>query len=404
MKEFFEELGNTIWNQWKAQNFTLDKFPKIAQKALDLHPPAEHVNLPELLRDFLLNDRQPLQTESGFGQPELVVYDSPRFYIQLLFWLDGTTTIHQHEFSGAFHVMAGSSIHAHFGFENARPVSPHLHLGDVKMKDISLLETGSTVPIVSGKSCIHSLFHLDSPSITVVVRTQHDPGTGPQFNYLPPHVAVDPDFRDTLTTRRNQILDLYEVTIDSSYAETVCETIESLDFERGFHTLQNCRNHLLSLGEWDSVFAIFKKKHGKPAHCIDATLAESARRDTIKAMRSSITDSEHRFFLALLMNVQSKKDLLTLVQKRFPKMKPIEILSRWAEELIEKSDYGISILDAYFPETIECDMDEAAKLFASAFRHFLTGGKSGALRGCSSEDIADLRAAFETSSLRALIL
>jgi hypothetical protein len=116
MKEFFEELGNTIWNQWKAQNFTLDKFPKIAQKALDLHPPAEHVNLPELLRDFLLNDRQPLQTESGFGQPELVVYDSPRFYIQLLFWLDGTTTIHQHEFSGAFHVMAGSSIHAHFGF------------------------------------------------------------------------------------------------------------------------------------------------------------------------------------------------------------------------------------------------------------------------------------------------
>jgi len=37
--------------------------------------------------------------------------------------------------------------------------------------------------------------------VTVVVRTQNDPGTGPQFNYLPPHVAIDPHFSDKLTMR-----------------------------------------------------------------------------------------------------------------------------------------------------------------------------------------------------------
>src|SRR6266853_5307367 len=162
---------------------------------------------------------------------ELVVYSHPRFYIQLLFWLDGTTAIHQHEFSVAFHVMPGSSIHAHYAFEKARPVTPYLRVGDVRMKKIEILESGRTVPIVSGEQAIHSLFHLDSPSVTVVVRTHHDPGTGPQLNYLPPHMAIDPLHSDLLTMRRNQLLDVLEQVEDPGYAELVMEMIADLDFE-----------------------------------------------------------------------------------------------------------------------------------------------------------------------------
>jgi hypothetical protein len=53
------------------------------------------------------------------------VYEDPRVYIQILFWLEGRRDIHQHEFSGAFHVLTGSSIHSMFAFENARAVSAH---------------------------------------------------------------------------------------------------------------------------------------------------------------------------------------------------------------------------------------------------------------------------------------
>ena len=204
MDAYFTELGRTVLERWKKGNFSLAKFPEIARVALEERPPSKLVDVPALIREFLLNEEQPPQTQSGFGQPELVAYDHPRFYIQILFWMEGTTDIHQHEFSGAFHVMSGSSIHAHYEFVNAQPVTPHLRVGDVRMKNIELLETGRTVPIVSGPDCIHSLFHLDTPSITVVVRSQHDPGTGPQFNYLPPHIAMDPVFSDTLTMRRKQ--------------------------------------------------------------------------------------------------------------------------------------------------------------------------------------------------------
>src|SRR4051812_18464061 len=223
MQALFKELGDTVLARWKRENFSLAKFPDIARAALDVQPPARKVKLPALVRDFLLNDDQPVQTDSPFGEPELVVYRHPRFYIQLLFWLDGTTAIHQHEFSGAFHVMHGSSIHAHYEFENARSVTPYLRVGNVRVKKIDLLETGRTVPIISGQQTIHSLFHLDSPSVTVVVRTQHDPGTGPQFNYMPPHMAVDPDFNDKLMTRRNQLLDVLEQSGNAEYGELVME-------------------------------------------------------------------------------------------------------------------------------------------------------------------------------------
>src|SRR3954453_1075846 len=262
MHTFFNELGRSVLERWKRENFSLPKFPAIASAALDKHPPAKQVDLAALMRDFLLSEDQPFQTDSDFGEPELVVYSHPRFYIQLLFWMDGTTDIHQHEFSGAFHVMHGSSIHAHYEFEKARSITPYLRVGNVRNKKIELLESGRTVPIVSGQRTVHSLFHLDLPSVTVVVRTQHDPGTGPQFNYLPPHIAIDPHFSDTLTMRRKQLLDVLAGAEDPGYVELVKEMIADLDFERGFSVLHHCMANLKQLERWNPVLHAFETKHG----------------------------------------------------------------------------------------------------------------------------------------------
>jgi len=348
MDPFFKALGQNVLKQWKRANFSLDAFPKIACAALVENPPSGNVDLGDYIRDFLLDDEQAFQTHSGFGEPELVAYDHPRFYIQLLFWLDGTTDIHQHEFSGAFHVMAGSSLHSHFAFENARNVTPHLRTGNLRMQKVEILETGSTCPITSGRENIHSLFHLETPSVTVVIRTQNDPGTGPQFTYLPPHIALDPVFNDSLTMRRKQLLDMLEQTGDPSYAPLVNTMLKDLDFERGFYILQNCMGCLNDLGEWDSAMKIFRARHGRLASGVEATVEECARRDVIKDLRASVVDPDHRFFLALLMNVPSRKDLFSLVAGRYPEEKPSETILRWIEELAEPTEGGISVLDAFF--------------------------------------------------------
>ncbi|MEO6052742.1 MAG: hypothetical protein ABIP97_01900 [Chthoniobacterales bacterium] len=400
MDAFFTQLGQTVLKRWKRENFSLAKFPDIACAALEERPPAKHVDLAAFTRAFLLEEEQPSQTESGFGQPELVVYQHSRFYIQLLFWLEGTTAIHQHEFSGAFHVMAGSSIHADFAFENAHAITPHFRTGDVRMKHIELLETGRTVPISSGPGSIHSLFHLDTPSITVVVRTQHDPGTGPQFNYLPPHVALDPVFSDPLTLRRNQLLDVLAQTGNPAYPKLVLKMIADLDFERGFYLLQHGLGYLQYIGKWDTALAAFQKKHGKPAAGIGATLEEEVRRDSIKNLRNTVEEPELRFFLALLMNTPKRADLFALMKLRFPGLDPVETIVRWAGELLEISDEGTAILDARFPEMLDIPIEEQPDIFLAALRHFIKGGKVPT--GLSTAARSTLHAVLVESSLGVL--
>jgi len=404
MDVFFDQLGRTVLEQWKRENFSLVKFPEIARSTLDARPPAQYIDLSALMRDFLLSDDQPFQTDSEFGEPELVAYSHPRFYVQLLFWMDGTTAIHQHEFSGAFHVMHGSSIHAHYAFEQPTPVTPYLRVGDLKMKGIELLEAGRTVPIVSGDQAIHSLFHLDSPSVTVVVRTQHDPGTGPQFNYLPPHVAFDPHFSDKLTMRRKQLLDVLARAGDPGYGEVVLEMIAGMDFERGFSILHHSMEYLQQFGEWETVLRTFEKKHGALAAGVAATLKEDDRRSVIKSLRYTTVEPEHRFFLALLMNAPTREDLLALVAQRFPEEEPVAIVLRWVEELTEVSDQGVAILDASFPETLEVGPEAQPELFLSAFRYLFNRDMEllPAMRDLTAADIEELRRVFARSSLSLL--
>lgn len=397
MNQFFTDLGRTVLARWKKANFSPAQFPELARKALAERSPAKHVDVAALIREFLLDDEQPYQTHSGFGQPELVVFDDPRFYIQILFWLDGTTDIHQHMFSGAFHVMAGSSIHSTFTFENPETVTTHLRVGNLRLLETRLLEQGSTEPIVSGLAQIHSLFHLDTPSITVVIRTHSDPASAPQFTYLPPHLAVDPLHDDALTTRRKQLLDALEHTGAPDYADIVAKMLRDLDFERGMFVLQNCLGPLRRLGKWEKCLQVFHKKHGRLAEFVGPTFDEIVRRDAMVELRKTIVEPAHRFFLALLLNVTTRTDVLRMVSERF-EGDPIDTVVGWVAELAELSDYGTWVLDAHIPPLAV--IDEEPSTLIAAFKTFVAGkGKSP----FSRDDTAAVRAAFAKSSLRVLM-
>jgi hypothetical protein len=406
MEDFFSKLGREVLARWKKRNFCLADFPKIATDILKEKPPSDHVDLETLISDFLFNDEQPFQTQSGFGQPELVVYDNPRFYIQVLFWLDGTTDIHQHEFSGAFHVMRGSSIHADFDFEKPQAISTHFRVGDLRMTGIELLDTGCTVPIVSGRAHIHSLFHLDMPSVSVVIRTHHDPGTGPQFTYLPPHVAVDPVPHDALTMRRMQLLDALERLGDPSYPDLLRAMLAELDFERGFFILQNGMGHLQEMDEWKATLKVFEKKHGANGRRVAPVLEEILRRDALMAMRATITAVEHRFFLALLLNAPTRKDILRLVSQRYPG-DAVETIMGWASELGDVDGFSTGILDAEFPEAVDVPEEEQAEVFLAVLRYVLKGSKGRLKAGrrmLSAADMEAFRAAMACSALRPMVV
>jgi hypothetical protein len=345
MNPFFHALGTRAVHSWQALNFDPRAFPALAARLLEEADPARNADLERVLEDFLLTEEQPFQTQSGFGQPELVVFDHPRLYIQLLFWMDGTTDIHQHEFDGAFHVLQGSSLHSTFRFLDPKPVSAHLRTGTLKRLRSELLPTGATVPIRAGTEFIHALFHLETPSVTVVLRTHTSPGTGPQFTYLPPHIALDPFHHDSLTQRRKQLLDVLDASGHPSFPKLVFEMLDVLDFERGFFILQNCVSALRSRGLWNNATKVFKKRHAARAKAVFPTLDEIVQRDLLAGLRGAVDEPEHRFFLALLLNLDSRRDLYRLVGQRFSG-KPGATIARWMEEIWETVPEAVPPMEA----------------------------------------------------------
>lgn len=64
----------------------------------------------------------------------------------------------------------------------------------------AVLRHVDTREIREGARAIHSLFHLDQPTVTIVVRTIAGPGEA-QYNFHKPGLAHNPFFRSIRATR-----------------------------------------------------------------------------------------------------------------------------------------------------------------------------------------------------------
>ncbi len=146
--------------------------------------------------------------DASFGQPPVTVFHCERFYIDVLFWVDGTTILHQHAFCGAFHVMAGRSVHSTFTFTPRHRYCQQLLSGRLDVLAVELLTKGDVRAIRAGGDFVHSLFHCDRPSVSVVVRTPLVPAAPIAYVHTRGGLAYDPFARSAAGIRKIQMLDL----------------------------------------------------------------------------------------------------------------------------------------------------------------------------------------------------
>src|SRR5688572_18112211 len=124
----FAELGALIEGRWRDANYNEAYFPNIAAQALLESDLTARVDPWEIIRWVHTTPNLPRQQDprANFGDPPITLFVGPRFYIDVYYWLDGTTTLHQHAFSGAFQVLLGSSVHSTYRFEKIKEINPHL--------------------------------------------------------------------------------------------------------------------------------------------------------------------------------------------------------------------------------------------------------------------------------------
>jgi hypothetical protein len=328
--EIFTTLGSRIADRWAACGHATEAFPEIAAASLDEDPPHLSVSHLDIVRWFPSTPRPvpQINIEASFGQPPITLFRHDRFYIEALFWLESTTSIHQHAFCGAFQVLHGSSIHGEYGFAPAEEVSLRVLLGDLRLREIELLRPGQTRRILPGGEFIHALFHLGHPSVTIVVRT-HLSGPLPQYNYLRPNLAWDPFFRPGDTARQMALLRMLQRRDPDSFRSAARALFQRADL----CTLVQAGSLLVN-AEPDEYERLLEQLSFRPELTTLRPVYEEMRRlANLTQRRDTITDPEHRFFLALLLNVPTQDWILRLVQERFPGQRPVDKVVDWLRQL-----------------------------------------------------------------------
>jgi hypothetical protein len=232
--QFFEDLGRVVEQRWRGKNYSEELFPEIAEQAMGEMDAITHVDPWGIIRCLQEGLEAPPQQEQDFGDVSVTVYTAPRFRIDVYYWLDGTTSIHEHGFSGAFQVLLGSSIHSLYSFERELKVNAHFSVGRVLLKGVEGLGKGDVRRILPGGEFIHALFHLDRPSATITIRTHQAPSALPQYCYLKPHVAFDPFYKEPLTAQKIQSVRMLLRMGHPEAYPLIGQMISSADFETVF--------------------------------------------------------------------------------------------------------------------------------------------------------------------------
>jgi hypothetical protein len=98
------------------------------------------------------------------------LFDSDSFNIDLYIWDKKHTSIHSHNFVGAFKLVKGKIAHRKYFYKEKSRFSKNISQGELLLDSSTCLNTGDIHEITQGNSLIHRSVHLTCPVITLLIR------------------------------------------------------------------------------------------------------------------------------------------------------------------------------------------------------------------------------------------
>ncbi|MFT3928566.1 MAG: hypothetical protein QM778_38915 [Myxococcales bacterium] len=330
----FIALGRSLDAAFRRINYADDAFSGLATEHLERAGLHESFDLRELARWALLTSDLPQQADllAEFGQPPLTLWNGRRFHIALLVWRNSTTTIHQHAFAGAFQVLQGGSMHTRYAFEPSCWLTEELGFGALRCLGSERLVRGDVRPIESAAGGIHALFHLEHPSVSLVVRTHTDKRQAIQYDYDHPGVAKNPFRSDPQQVRALQLARMLLRTDRAAAEELLDEYLEQATVADAFEHL----DRLAGAGEYTLAQRLLRRIEGRFAgfaEQVEAALSGIHRTNFLVGKRDAVREPELRYFLAILLNAPNAQEVRRLASAFAPERAPGETLTTWLESL-----------------------------------------------------------------------
>jgi hypothetical protein len=391
--EIFRSIGEDLNERWHRTGRCLESFPALASAVLKEHDPSRHVEPNDIIGRLLEEAELPRQAIVDIEFP-FTLYRGEGFNINAYFWVDGTLDIHDHAFWGAFQVIAGSSIHVLHTYTEHSRISPDLHRGQLSRQSIEELKQGTVREIVPGRDFIHALFHLERPSVTVVVATDDDPRCGAIYSYLTPGLAVNFLAKNPKLELRSRTLALVAAACPSDYPSRVAQLVTTGDPEEAFHGLLHAFQTLDGDG-FSKVLQAAGGAHPSCAELWESAFEENRRQANIVERRKFVHDPTHRFFLAVILNAPDRATILRMMGERFPELDPLESIMRSVRELA-----GIAVDGPLGPTAIGVPLGEAELI---VLRSLIADGRESAVVAALEREFGEAEVREQRDEIRELI-
>lgn len=347
MLAYFQRLGEEIDQAWRRYSYDESIFPELSHELVEKDPPFTN-SRPEDVLDFAFQSNQPFLQPSPrilFGEPPVTLFQGARFYIEALFWFSGTTSIHEHGFSGTFSVLSGSSVHSQWKFSPERTINSRMMCGKLERVTTEILHPGSSRAIRSGSKLIHQLFHLELPSVTIVVRTYGERNRLPQFEYLRPGLAIDPEAMDPLRTRRLMFLDAMVRGQMDGLREYAGKLVEVSELETMYYMFSDLTRRKADKSVVSDLYDQARRRYGNVIDLFSEVCDAERRTRLVVSLRSKVKDPGARFLLALLMLLSDRDSILSLIQSEFPDAPPLSKVDEWMAAMSGKEIIGFDYND-----------------------------------------------------------
>ncbi len=386
--QFLKHLGEWVERDWSRSAFDLAAFPETAVRALRTCRPIEHLSAMDVVEWVHGTDALPAQMDiaARFGNPPVTVFRGQGFHIDVYYWLEGDTDIHQHAFCGAFTVLQGTSLQGVYAFEKGRVLHPRLIQGQLALESLRLLTPGDIQPLAAGADFLHSVLHLDYPTVTLLIRADV-PASGPQHSYAMPGLSyLHLGFCEQPLRRRVQLLRMMDRVDPPRMRAQLRAGLRTADPLTFAHLVFESRP--LFQNDWQGFADLLNDVYPEQEEVLDAllpVLRDVKRINRINGLKNAIArEPDLRYLTALLFFCTHRSRFIEALRSRFPEAEPLE-----------KACALLSRLSAVAGPELGFDMTPAA---TTALRALLLGQSEGALLATARPEAspADLAKAYHT--------
>ena len=330
--DYFQTIGRRMQEQLGNHTDPALVFADIATAVLD-EVPAPRIDV-LAMADWLTQQRPlPRQVNfgSGFGQPPLVVFETPGFYIEVLFWFPSRTAIHGHGFTGGFRVLDGYSIQVEYRFEETSAPEEAVRLGRVVPRSIEMITQGKVCPIHREDDFIHTVAHMGNPSLTLVARTHQDNKALPQFTYYRCGFAHLSDRHKQASARQTEVLAALFRARPDAFVGKLIEFLSTADMTTFFRVLDQLLVRLPLPVFSKQVLPDIRERFGATHAPMLAALDENMHSHGIWGMTSFTKEPRKQLLLVLseLFPEQQERDSLICQSFNVSDAKPV--LDEWLE-------------------------------------------------------------------------